>query len=192
MRGNRAFSVLEMVVILLSATLVGSMALHLMATSVRSVNQQMSVASRIDRLRLLQTVLERDLDSRYPESEASTVRIASATSITSPQVLFSAQVLIQETSPQVDLEQVEYRFDQEDPSESRLSLFRTLKTVSQTPSEASKILFRLEETESLAWSASPEVRHSSAAWTRLHLNFEDSRYKDFPVMREMLIRGRVE
>lgn len=192
MKKLRAFSLLEMLVVLISATLVGSMALHLMMTCVKSVNQRMSVVSRIDRLRLLESVIERDIDSRFPEQEKGAVRIGAATSGGLPQRLISARVLIQETSPQVSLEEVEYLLEKEDLDYPGISLFRRLKSQTQPPIESARILFRLEEDESLTWSATPEVMDSSTSWTRLHLVLEDRRYRDFPVMRDMLLEGKIK
>lgn len=189
---HRGFSLLEILVSMLTTLIVASMAFHLLLSSSRSVNQQLSMASRGDRLRLLQTLLERDMAARFPNPMAASIEIGEVTGSPTGRVLIASDVLLQPDTDSVGLGHVTYQLQTGISGGEEWDLVRTVEPLSEPegiPAGTQTILFRLEPDEHLLLSATREVETSTQTRTRLVWRFLDQRYHDHPVTREIVLVG---
>ncbi len=185
-------SLLELLVSMLSMLIVGSMAFHLLLSSSRSVNQQLSMASRGDRLRLLQTLLERDMAARFPNPMTAPLTIKSVTGPPTGMDLLSSDVLLQDDTDTVSLGHVTYRIQNDLSGRGEWNLIRIVEPLAGSEAVSAgtqTILFELEPAEELLLSATREISTPTQSHTRLVWKYLDQRYHDFPIMREMVLVG---
>ncbi|MCG3196619.1 MAG: prepilin-type N-terminal cleavage/methylation domain-containing protein [Candidatus Omnitrophica bacterium] len=190
MSGRRGMTLIELMAVMLSALLVGAMGFHLMFTSTKSVHQRMSVLSRGERLRLLQTAVSRDLAGRFPAYQPGGVSIASPNPESASQTLLRANVLVQGEEPNVDLREVIYTVEEPSPGSGQRAVIRSLDP-DLAPGRSSQAslqnLFTLEFKENLVWSATPVAEATGPTLQRLVVTLTDERFKDRPVSRELRI-----
>jgi hypothetical protein len=189
---DRGLSLLELLVSMFTVLIVASMAFHLLISSSRSVSQQLSMASRGDRLRLLQTLLERDMAARFPNPMAAPIEIGETTGSPTSRDLIASDVLLQPDTDSVDLGHVTYQLQTGISGGEEWDLVRTVEPLSVPegiPAGTQTILFRLEPDEHLLLSATREVDTPTQTRTRLVWRFLDQRYHDHPVTREIVLVG---
>ncbi len=191
-RSELGLSLLELLASMFSMLIVASMAFHLLLTSNRSVNQHLSMASRGDRLRLLQTLLERELAARFPDPLSASTTIGSITGPPVETSLIAADVLLQGDTDTVDLGHVTYQIQYGLSGEEKWDLVRRVEpfTGSEGVTTGTQtILFSIEPAEFLTLSATREITSPTRTHTRLIWRFLDERYRDHPVTREMVLAG---
>lgn len=186
-------SLLELLVTMVSMLLVASMAFHLLLSSNRSASQHLSMTSRGDRLRLLETLLERDLASRFPSPLTAPLQIGNVTGTPFTTDLIAADVLLQGDTDTVSFAHVSYHLRPEQEGGEAWDLVRTAEPLAGTEAVGAgtqSVLFQVEPSEQLLLSATPEIITPTQSRTKLVWQFLDERYQDRPVTREMAVVGR--
>ena len=189
----RGLSLLELLASMLSLLIVASMAFHLLLSSNRSVSQHLSMVSRGDRLRLLHTLVERDMASRFPNPLAAATEIGSLTDSLAEKSLIAADILIQGDTETVDLGRVTYQIRYGLSGDNEWDLVRKVEPFAgseEVSAGTQTILFSLEPTELLLLSATHEITSPTITHTRLRWRFLDQRFQDYPITSEMLLVGR--
>jgi len=188
----RGLSLLELLASMLSLLIVASMAFHLLLSSNRSVSQHLSMVSRGDRLRLLQTLVERDMASRFPNPIMASTEIGSITGPPVEKNLVTADILLQGDTQTVDLGHVTYQLQYGLSGNQEWNLVRKVEPLAGSEGVTAgtqTILFGLEPTELLLLSATREVSSPTQIHTWMEWKFLDQRYPDHPILREMLLVG---
>lgn len=190
MAGRRGMTIIELMAVMLSALVVGAMGFHLMFTSGKSVHQRLSVLSRGERLRLLQTALSHDLAGRFPAFQAGGVEITPPNLESATQTLLRAQVLVQGETSTADLRELLYTLEETSPGGGQRAVVRSLDpdlAPGRGPQSSVQNLFALEYKEDLVWAATPVVEATGPTLLRLVLTLTDERYERRPVSREVQV-----
>ena len=190
---RRGLTVLELLTVLLSMTIVGGMAFHLLVSTTKASQRNLSGASRADRLGILLGSIHKDLGGRYPNASSAPITIGNPGS-DDPKLLLRTEILKQSDKPQVELVELLYRVENYPKENGRPALLRTVDPnleIGAGPESSSHPLFLFEQGESLIWEATPETVAMGPPSIHLRLHFENENHEGWPVIRDTLIVGSI-
>lgn len=181
---KRGITLIELLAVMFSTLVVGAFAFHMMLETTDAVHKGMSVSSRADRLRLLQRAMDHDLGARYPNATSAPLEIGPATPTVPGRTLIRTQILVPAIDGEITLQELTYNVVPSASDVVFLEVNRTLDPDTAAgigPDAKKQSLFYLGRTENLVWDRTGE--------NYLSLRFEDSRFPDRPVPRQLLLQG---
>ncbi|MCA9415615.1 MAG: type II secretion system protein [Candidatus Omnitrophica bacterium] len=189
---NRGISLIELLVVILSLAIVGSMAFQFLWESNTRVARNLSQAAKADRLRLLQKSVDQDLSSVYPNPLEAGVLVGSSTDQETGRTMIETRILESDPNAEPALYQVKYRLQEYPEGSGRTALVRALDPdLAEGDSEETKVkpVFTLDVQESLDWKVETTDWRGATSPSKLQLTLTNSRFKDFQSRREILLHG---
>lgn len=191
-RASAGMSLIEVLVVLLSLTIVGSMAFQMLWENNVAVSRNLSQSSKADRLRILQKTLDQDLSSLYPNALAAGVRIDSGTGEAGERELLSGRLIESDGAQSLNVYEFAYILEEYPEGAGRMALVRSLDpdlSPGRSPEADLRPVFTLEVDETLDWEVENTDWRGATSPSRLNLTLTNSRFKDFGTRREILIHG---
>lgn len=191
-RAAAGMSLIEVLVVLLSLTIVGSMAFQMLWENNVAVSRNLSQSSKADRLRILQKTLDQDLSSLYPNALEAGVRIDSGTGEAGERELLSGRLIESDGAQNLDVYEFAYTLEEYPEGAGRMALVRSLDpdlSPGRSPEADVRPVFSLEVDETLDWEVENTEWRGATSPSRLNLTLTNSRFKDFGTRREILIHG---
>ncbi len=192
MRSNRGLSLIELLVVMLSLAIVGSMAFQLLWQSNTSVHRNLSESSKADRLRILQKSMTQDLSSSYPNLLAAGAQVASSSAEGGGKAILRTRILDAQLGEDPILYEVEYALQEYPEQSGRMAVVRTLDpdlSEERGDGAQTKRIFTLDVEETLDWSVEATDWRGSTSPSVLKFTLTNHQFEDYRTQREILVHG---